>query len=96
MNTDTLWFCFVLGGATTDAMFVVGKRKEKFLVKRKAGLLVVVDLEKTFGRMSGEVIWWKLRKLRVNEWPLQVIIKLHKHINCSIAQPNSLCRAAVC
>jgi hypothetical protein len=37
------------------------------------------DLEKAFDRVPRDVVWWSLRKLRVDEWLVRVIQAMYVH-----------------
>lgn len=49
---------------------------------------VFADLENAFDRMHKEVVWWTLRKLRADEWLVQMEMRLHSgsvtnvRVNC--------------
>ena len=55
-------------------MFIARHLLEKFRDKKEKLLYFdFVDLEKAFGRVPRNVLWWALRSLGVVEWALQVI-----------------------
>ena len=68
VSIDDSHFGYVPGRGTTDAIFVVRQLQEKYLAANKRLYMAFVDLEKAFDRVPRKVIWWALRKLRVDEW----------------------------
>ena len=46
---------------------------EKLSSKKQEIWMTFVDLEKAFDRVPREVVWWALRKLKVDEWFVKVI-----------------------
>ena len=60
-------FGFSPGRGTTDAIFIARQMQEMFLAKKQEVWKAFVVLEKTFDRVPREVVWWALRKLRVDE-----------------------------
>ena len=69
VSTDDSQFGFVPGRGTTDAIFVVRQLQEKYLAANKRLYMGFVDLEK--------VIWWALRKLRVEEWIVRLVLGMY-------------------
>jgi len=45
--------------------------------------MAFVDLEKAFDRVPREVVWWALRKLRVDEWLVVVIQAMYERVSTS-------------
>ena len=70
---DDSQFGFIPGRSTTDAIFVVRQLQEKYLAANKRLYMHFVDLEKAFDRVPREVIWWALRKLRVDKWIVRLV-----------------------
>ena len=66
-------FVFVPGRGTTDAIFVVRQLQENYLAANKRLYMAFLDLEKAFDRVPRKVIWWVLRKLRVEEWIVRLV-----------------------
>ena len=60
-------FGFRTGMSTTEPVFALRQLQEKFREKNKDLHMVFVDLEKTFDRISRDLIWWCLRKKGVPE-----------------------------
>ena len=48
---------------TKGAIFIVKQLQEKYLAKNKNLHFAFVDLEKDFGLVPRDVLWWVLRKL---------------------------------
>ena len=51
--------------------------QEKHQVKKKKLYYALVDLEKVFHRVPGEVVNWALRKLGVVEWLIRTLMALY-------------------
>ena len=64
---DDMQFGFSKGKGTTDAIFIVRQLQERYLCKKKELWMAFVDLEKAFDRVPREILWWSLRKLKVDE-----------------------------
>ena len=61
IEIDDMQFGFMKGKGTTDAIFMARQVQENFKVKGKKLYFGFVDLEKTFDRVSREVISWELK-----------------------------------
>ena len=59
VKIDSMQFGFMAGRGTTDAVFIVRQLQEKYLAKNKELWMAFVDLEKAFGRVPREVVWWR-------------------------------------
>ena len=58
---------FMQGRSTTDAIFILRQLQKKQLVAGKPLYLAFIDLEKAFDRVPREMIWWSMRKLKIDE-----------------------------
>jgi hypothetical protein len=67
VEIDSMQLGFRPGSSTTDAIFIVRQIQEKFWAKKQEVWMAFVNLERGFGRVPREVVWWALRKLRVDE-----------------------------
>ena len=52
---------------------MVQQLQEKYLAVNKALDMAFMDLEKAFDRVPRKVIWWALRKLRVEKWIVRFV-----------------------
>jgi len=43
-----------------------------------------VDLEKAFDRVPREVVWWALRRVRVEEWLVSVVMAMYDDVKTSV------------
>ena len=71
VSIDDSQFGFIPGRGTTDAIFLVRQLQEQYLAANMRLYMAFVDLEKAFHQLPWKVIWWKLRKLGVEEWIVQ-------------------------
>jgi hypothetical protein len=46
--------------------------------------MAFVDLEKALDRVPREVVWWALRKLGVEEWPVKVIQAMYEGVTTAV------------
>ena len=71
---------FMQGRGTTDAIFILLQLQEKHLVAAKPLYLAFIDLEKAFDRVPREVIWWSMRKLKIDEWLVRIVQSMYKEV----------------
>jgi len=53
---------FMPGKGTIVAIFIIRQMMEKYEMAEKRFYMAFVDLDKTFDRVPGAVIWWALRR----------------------------------
>ena len=46
--------------------------------------MAFVDLENAFDRAPREVVWWALRKLKVDEWLVRVIQAMYEKVSTAV------------
>ena len=80
VELNDMQFGFRPGRGTTDAIFIVRQMQEKYMSKNKELWMAFVDLEKAFDRVPREVLWWALRRLKVDEWLVQVIKAMYENV----------------
>ena len=66
VQIDEMQFGFVPGKGTSDAIFILRQLQEKYIGKHKQLFFAFVDLEKAFDRIPRKVLWWAMRKLRID------------------------------
>ena len=70
-------FGFKPGRGMIEAIFIVRQLQEKYLGKNKQLYFIFVDLEKAFDRVPQEVVQWSMRKLRVEDWLVRVVMAMY-------------------
>ena len=63
VNIYSMWFGFMSGRGTTDALFVVRRMQENHRNKKKKLYMGFVDIEKAFDRVPRKVLEWAMRKV---------------------------------
>ena len=72
------------GWGTTDAIFILRQLQEKHLVAGKTLYLAFIDLKKAFDRVPREVIWWSMRKLKIDEWLVRIVKSMYKEVRSRV------------
>ena len=72
------------GYGTTDAIFILRQLQEKFHVKNKNLYFPFIDLEKAFGRLSSQVLWWAMRRLGVNKSIIWLVQAMHHNASSKV------------
>ena len=75
---------FMQGWGTTDAIFIFRQLQEKHLVAGKPLYLAFIDLEKAFDKMPREMIWWSMRKLKIDEWLVRIVQSMYKEVRSRV------------
>ena len=75
---------FMQGRGTTDAIFILRQLQEKHLVSGKPLYLAFIDFEKSFDRVPREVIWWSMRKLKIDEWLVRIVQSMYKEVRSRV------------
>ena len=70
-------FGFMPGRGTIDAIFIARQLQERYLGNKKKLYFAFVVLEKAFNRVPREVVRWSLRKLRVMEWLVRMVMAMY-------------------
>ena len=78
IKVDCRQFGFSPGRSTTDAIFIVRQMQEKYSERKKKLYHVFVDLEKAFDRVPRAAIEWALRRQKVPEKLVTVIMALYQ------------------
>ena len=52
--------------------------------------MAFVDLEKAFDRVPREVLWWALRRLKLEEWLVQVIKAMYENVTTAVKSRERL------
>ena len=89
VSIDNMQFGFMPGRGTTDAIFILTQLQEKHLQKKKNMHCAFVDLEKAFDRVPHKILWWVMRKLKIDEWVIQVVKSMYDDAQSKVRIANS-------
>ena len=78
LQIDSRQFGFMSGKSTIDAIFILRQLQEKYREKKRKLYHVFVDLEKAFDCVPREVIEWALRRQRVPEKLVRMVMLLYE------------------
>ena len=68
--------------------FIVRQLQEKHLTANKPLYMAFVDLEKAFDRVPRDVIWWAMRKLRIDEWLVRLVQSMYTDVRNRVRVGN--------
>jgi hypothetical protein len=52
---------------STDPIFIIKQVQEKYWAKKKELWIAFAELEKASDRVPRDVLWWALRRMRIEE-----------------------------
>ena len=73
MNRSNNQFGFMLERSTMEAIYLLRRLMERYREKKKDFHMVFIDLEKAYGRVPREVIWWVLEKKGVTKRYIELV-----------------------
>ena len=73
VSINNMQFGFMPGRSTIDAIFILRQVQEKYFQKKKNICFAFVDLEIASDRVPRRILWWAMRKLRIDEWIIQIV-----------------------
>ena len=86
VEIDEMQCGFVSGRGT---IFIVRQLQEKDLTANKPLYMAVTDLEKAFDHVPrGDVIWWAMRKLRIDEWLVRLVQSMYTDLRSRVRVGN--------
>ena len=71
-------FGFMPGKVMIDAVFILRRLQEEYLVKEKKLYMCFVDLEKAFDRVPSKVLEWAIRKRCIPEAMVRAVMSLYE------------------
>ena len=74
---------------TTDAIFILKQIQEKYLQKKKNIYFAFVDSEKAFDRVPRRILCWSIRRLRIDEWIIQIVKSMYDNVYSKVRITNS-------
>jgi len=75
---------FTPGKSTVDAIFAMRQLVEKYGTVGKHLFIAFVDLEKSFGHVPSEVMWWVLRKKGVMEPEVRAVMEMYREAETAV------------
>jgi len=84
VKIDECQFGFQEGKSTIDAIFILRQVQEKHIEKKKELFHVFVDLEKAFDRVPREIIRWALRRQKVPERLINMVMALYVNASSKV------------
>ena len=90
VHIDDMQFGFMPGKGTMDAIFIARQLQERFLEKKRELYFAFVDLEKAFDRVPREIVKWAMRKLKVDEWLIDIVMAMYQDSNSSVRINNTI------
>ena len=73
-------FGFMLGRSTTDVIYILRQRMEKYREKQKGLHLDFIDLEKTYDRVPPQEVWRCMREKRTPEKYVRLVQDMYKEV----------------
>ena len=74
-----MWFGFMPGRGTTGAIFILRQLQDKHLGKHIPLYFAFVELEKAFDHVPRKVLWWAMRRVRVEEWVILAVKAMYEN-----------------
>ncbi|VBB35221.1 unnamed protein product, partial [Acanthocheilonema viteae] len=78
-DVNGMQFAFRPGCSTSDPIFILRRLQESALSKGLKLYHVFIDLEKAFDRIPRPLIIWALRRRRVDEWIINLVMLLYRN-----------------
>ena len=76
--------CGFMSGRGTTLQYFVCQLQEKHLAANKPLYMAFVDLKKAFDRVPRDVIWWAMRKLKIDEWLMRLVQSMYKDVRSRV------------
>ena len=84
VKIHAMQFGFMPRRGATDAIFIVRQMQEKYYAANKRLYFAFVDLEKAFDRVPRDVIWWAMRKLKINEGLVRLVQSMYRNVRSRV------------
>ena len=89
VSINNMQFGFMSGRGTTDAVFILRQQRKKYLQKKKKLYFAFVDLKKAFDHVPRIILWWAMRKFRIDEWIIQIVKSMYDNADSKARITNS-------
>ena len=83
-NKDDMQLRFMQGHGANEAIFILRHTQEKFYAQNKNLYFVFVDLEKAFGRIPHQLLWWTMRRLGVDKQIIQLVQAMYQNASSKV------------
>ena len=80
VEIDEVQCGFVSGCGAAGAIFIVRQLQGRHLAASGPLCMAFVDLERAFGRVPRDVVWWAVRGLGVGEWLVRLVQSMYKDV----------------
>ena len=80
VGIDGMWCGFVSGPGAADAIFIVHQLRGRRLAAGRPLCVAFVGLGGAFDRVPGDVVWWAMRGLGIDEWLVRLVQSMYKDV----------------
>jgi hypothetical protein len=83
-NVTENQFDFMSGRSTMKVIFLISQLIEKYMKQKKDLHMIFIDLEKTYDKVTRNIMWWALQKHKVSTKYITLIKDMYDNIVTSV------------
>jgi hypothetical protein len=83
-NVTENQFAFMTGKSTMEAIFSISQLMKRCREQKKDLYMIFIDLEKTYDKVTRNVMWWDLQKHKVSSKYITLIKNMYDNIMISV------------
>jgi hypothetical protein len=83
-NVTENQFAFMTGKLTMEAIFSISQLMKRCREQKKDLYMIFIDLEKTYDKVTRNVMWWDLQKHKVSSKYITLIKNMYDNIMISV------------